>query len=149
MSIYIILFNATFLFIVIHFFESANDKEYREPIYFNCFPFWLYSSGLIIAYLLYVLNSFRYENSYKNLNCIITGIAGILAPGYHVPAIILNDSEVCKNNLCYFNMIILTLLSFCLIISSIYEIRFAKKKVDWYIVMIVVYFYKLIILYLI
>ena len=125
-----ILFNATFLFIVIHFFESANDKEYREPIYFNCFPFWLYSSGLIIAYLLYVLNSFRYENSYKNFNCIITGLAGILAPGYHIPAIILNDSKVCKNNLCYFNMIILTLLSLCLIISTIIEMRRTKNKVD-------------------
>ena len=125
-----ILFNATFLFIVIHFFESANDKEYREPIYFNCFPFWLYSSGLIIAYLLYVLNSFRYENSYKNFNCLITGLGGILAPGYHIPAIILNDSKVCKNNLCYFNMIILTLLSLCLIISTIIETRRSKNKVD-------------------
>ena len=125
-----LLFNATFLFIIIHFFESANDKEYEEPIYFNCFPFWLYSSGLIIAYLLYVLNSFRYENSYKNLNCIITGLAGILAPGYHIPAIIYNGSEVCKNNLCYFNMIILTLLSLCLIISTICEMRKGKNKVD-------------------
>ena len=125
-----LLYNATFLFIVIHFFESANDKEYRKPIYFNCFPFWLYSSGLIIAYLLYVLNSFRYENSYKNLNCIITGLAGILAPGYHVPAILLNDSKVCKNVLCYFNMVILTMLSFCLIVSSIYEMKSSKNKVD-------------------
>ena len=125
-----LLFNATFLFVVIHFFESANDKEYREPIYFNCFPFWLYSSGLIIVYLLYVLNSFRYENSYKNINCIIAGLGGILAPGYHIPVIILNDSKVCKNNLCYFNMIILTLLSFCLIISTIIEMRRSKNKVD-------------------
>ena len=125
-----ILYNATFLFIIIHFFESANDKEYKEPIYFNCFPFWLYSSGLIIAYLLYVLNSFRYENSYKNLNCIITGLAGILAPGYHIPAIIYNDSEVCKNNLCYFNMNILCILSLCLIISSVYEIKYQRKKVE-------------------
>ena len=125
-----ILYNATIVFIVIHFFESANNKEYREPIYFNSFPFWLYSSGLIIAYLLYVLNSFRYENSYKNFNCIITGLAGILAPGYHIPAIILNDSKVCKNNLCYFNMIILTLLSLCLIISTIIEMRRSKNKVD-------------------
>ena len=71
-----ILYNAVFLFIVIHFFESANDKEYTEPIYFNCFPFWLYSSGLIIAYLLYGLNSFNYENSYKNFHSIIAGIGG-------------------------------------------------------------------------
>ena len=71
-----ILYNATILFIVIHFFESANDKEYREPIYFNSFPFWLYSSGLIIAYTLYVLHSFKNKNSYKNLHCIITGIGG-------------------------------------------------------------------------
>ena len=125
-----LLYNATFLFIVIHFFESANDKEYREPIYFNSFPFWLYSSGLFIGYMLYVLNSFRYKNSYKNLNCIITGLAGILAPGYHIPAILLNDSKVCKNNLCYFNMGILFLLCFSLIISTIYEMKISKNKVD-------------------
>ena len=83
--------------------------------------------------MLYVLNSFRYENSYKNLNCIITGLGGILAPGYHIPAIIYNDSEVCINNLCYFNMIILTLLSLCLIISTICEMRRRKNKVEWYI----------------
>ena len=127
-----ILFNATFLFIVIHFFESANDKEYREPIYFNSFSFWLYSSGLIIAYLLYALNSFRYENSFKNLHCIVTGLAGILAPGYHLPAIILKNSEVCKNNLCYFNMVILTLLSLCLIISTIFEMKNSPKKDVYY-----------------
>ena len=70
------------------------------------------------------------KNSYKNFNCIITGLAGILAPGYHIPSIILNDSKVCKNNLCYFNMIILTLLSLCLIISTIIEMRCSKNKVD-------------------
>ena len=126
-----ILYNATVVFIVIHFFESANDKEYREPIYFNSFPFWLYSSGLIIAYTLYVLNSFRYPNSYKNLNCIITGLGGILAPGYHIPAILYNDSEVCKNSLCYVNMTILTILSFGLIISTIYEMKYTKNTVDF------------------
>ena len=125
-----ILFNATFLFIVIHFFESANDKEYKEQIYFNSFPFWLYSSGFIIAYMLYVLNSFRYENSYKNLHCILTGIAGILAPGYHIPAIKFNDSNVCKNSLCYINMTILCVLCSCLIISTVYEMKSTKNKVN-------------------
>ena len=125
-----ILYNATFLFIVIHFFESANDKEYKEPIYFNSFPFWLYSSGFIIAYMLYALHSFRYENSYKNLHCILTGIGGILAPGYHIPAILFNNSEVCKNNLCYFNMVILSMLSLSLIISTVYIMNCEKNKVE-------------------
>ena len=124
-----ILYNATFLFIIIHFFESANDKEYKEPIYFNSFPFWLYSSAFIIAYLLYGLNSFRYSNSYKNLHCILTGIGGILAPGYHIPAILLNDSKVCKNKLCYINMIILSTLCLGLIISTLYEIKRSKNKI--------------------
>ena len=125
-----ILYNATFLFIVIHFFESANDKEYKEPIYFNSFPFWLYSSGFIIAYMLNTLQSFRSENSYKNLHCILTGIGGILAPGYHIPAILFNNSEVCKNNLCYFNMVILSMLSLCLIISTVYIMNCSKNKVE-------------------
>ena len=125
-----ILYNAAIVFIVIHFFESANDKEYKEPIYFNSFPFWLYSSGLIIAYTLYVLNLFRYENTYKDLHCIFTAIGGILAPGYHIPAILYNNSEVCKNNLCYINMVILTVICIGLIISTIYEIKKAKNKVD-------------------
>ena len=125
-----ILYNAVFLFIVIHFFESANDKEYTEPIYFNCFPFWLYSSGLIIAYLLYGLNSFNYENSYKNFHSIIAGIGGILAPGYHIPAIYFNNSEVCKNNLCYLNMVILMILCISLIICSIYKIIKGKNKIE-------------------
>ena len=125
-----ILYNAVFLFIVIHFFESANDKEYTEPIYFNCFPFWLYSSGLIIAYLLYGLNSFNYENSYKNFHSIIAGIGGILAPGYHIPAIYFNNSEVCKNNLCYLNMVILVILCISLIICSIYKIIKGKNKIE-------------------
>ena len=125
-----ILYNATFLFIVIHFFESANDEEYKEPIYFNSFPFWLYSSGFIIAYLLYGLNSFRYSNSYKNLHCIITGFGGILAPGYHMPAILLNNSKVCKNNLCYTNMTILSILSLSLIISTLYEMKYSKNKIE-------------------
>lgn len=129
-SIQFLLYNATFVFIVIHFFESANDKEFKEPIYFNSFPFWLYSSGLIIAYLLYALNSFNYKNSYKNCHCIITGLGGLLAPGYHLPAILLNNSEVCKNNLCYVNMIVLSSLSFFLICSTIYEMKFRKNKVD-------------------
>ena len=125
-----ILYNAVFLFIVIHFFESANDKEYTEPLYFNCFPFWLYSSGLIIAYLLYGLNSFNYENSYKNFHSIIAGIGGILAPGYHIPAIYFNNSEVCKNNLCYLNMVILVILCISLIICSIYKIIKGKNKIE-------------------
>ena len=125
-----ILYNATFLFIVIHFFESANDKEYKEPIYFNSFPFWLYSSGFIIAYLLYGLNSFRYPNSYKNLHCILTGFGGILAPGYHIPVILLNNSKVCKNNLCYTNMTILSILSLSLIISTLYEMKYSKNKIE-------------------
>ncbi len=125
-----ILYNATIVFIVIHFFESANNEEYREPIYFNSFPFWLYSSGLIIAYTLYVLHSFKNKNSYKNIHCIITGIGGILAPGYHIPAILYNNSEVCKNNLCYFNMTILTILSLGLIVSTICEMKIPKKKVN-------------------
>ena len=129
-SVQYILYNATFLFIIIHFFESANGEEYKEPIYFNSFPFWLYSSGLIVAYLLYGLNSFRYKNSYKNLHSIIAGLGGILAPGYHIPVIIYNDSEVCKNMLCYANMVVLSLLSLSLIISSIYEIRCKKNKID-------------------
>ena len=129
-SIQYLLYNATFLFIIIHFFESANGKEYKEPIYFNSFPFWLYSSGFIVVYLLYGLNLFNYKNSYKNIHCILTGIGGILAPGYHVPAILYNNSEVCKNTLCYINMFILSTFSLSLIISSIYEIRNLKNKTD-------------------
>ncbi len=125
-----ILYNVTIIFIVIHFFESANDKEYREPIYFNSFPFWLYSSGLIIAYTLYVLHSFKNNNSYKNIHCIITGIGGILAPGYHIPAILYNNSEVCKNNLCFFNMTILLTLSLGLTASTIFEMKIPKKEAN-------------------
>ena len=80
--------------------------------------------------MLYALNSFRYKNSYKNLHCILTGIGGILAPGYHIPAILFNNSEVCKNNLCYFNMAILSMLSLSLIISTIYVMNSAKNKVE-------------------
>ena len=76
------------------------------------------------------LHSFRYENSYKNLHCILTGIGGILAPGYHIPAILFNNSEVCKNNLCYFNMVILSVLSLSLIVSTVYIMNCAKNKVE-------------------
>lgn len=119
MTAQFILYNITLLFVVLHFFDSAKEQEWSEPIYRNSYPLWLISSAILVALVLVGIVPVYLGNMAGDVFSYILALGSLSAAGYHLPTQKWNGSKVCKNTLSYALMGILSLLALVLLIVTI------------------------------
>ena len=122
MTAQFILYNATALFIVLHFFDSAKEREWTEPLYRNSYTLWIVTSALLVALVLIGIVPIFLGNATGDVLSYIVGIGSLGAAGYHLPTQLWNGSEVCKNTFSYVLMAILSLLALALLIATVIKV---------------------------
>ena len=113
-NLQLILYDATIILIVAHFFDSAKEQEWNEPIYYGNYPFWIISSTLIVTFTIVGIIPVYLGTNSGNWFSIISGVGGLAAAGYHMPMHYFKKSKTCNNTFSYGLMYILSI--FCLLL---------------------------------
>ena len=119
MTLQFILFSVTSWLVILHYLDSAKEKEWTDKVFLNSYPFWLFTAAILIAIPLAGM-SFVYEQTMTgHVIALITSIGGLGAAGYHIPMHLLKRSEVCNNSFSYVLMVLLTLSCAALLIETL------------------------------
>ncbi len=119
MTLQLILYLVTFWLVILHYLDSAKEQEWMDKVFLGCYPFWLTTAAVLMAVPLFGM-PFVYEQTMTgHVLALLTGFGGLGAAGYHIPMHYLKKSDVCKNRLSYYLMLLLTLASIALIIDTI------------------------------
>jgi hypothetical protein len=119
MTLQFILYLTTFWLVILHYLDSAKEQEWTDKVFLGSYPFWLTTAAVLMAVPLIGM-PFVYEQTMTgHVMALLTGIGGLGAGGYHIPMHYLKKSEVCRNNLSYVLMLLLTLASMALIIDTL------------------------------
>lgn len=121
MTLQFILYNLTVLFVIAHFFDSAKEKEWTEPLYRGSYLFWLISSLALMAVALAGIMPCYEQTMAGNVFSFIMAIGGLSGYGYHKVAHMKILSEVCRNRQSYVIMWILNVASLTLICVTMYN----------------------------